>query len=401
MVPRAAPAQQPPVETEEEPSTQPRPQVLPKMPKPHAAEGCSSTNQTLLRFLGRIRRLKFNGVLIQAVGIPLRHVLGLYGLRLILGGFVGWRTGLLAFIMWPISGLGVTAGAHRLWTHQSYKTTRLMETLLMLMFSTADQGPIEGWALTHAMHHSASDTRWDPHNRTVGFWHAHFGWLFSGMKFRLSPSEYHRVTRGLGPPVHFHDRHYLWWDPLWSLFVPACVASLWGEAWTGLFVAGALRWMCVQHITFFVNSVAHGEHDDGDAYAFDGGATGIGPRVSWIVTLLALGEGWHDYHHLFPWDYAASELNAWDQWNPTKVFIDACHFAGLCSDRRRCSTRLQDLRRSQFLDKASPGSEDQFDGSGNDGGLKVRRFEVVGPPLLRYKRLVDDQMLKSKVMAGG
>ena len=38
----------------------------------------------------------------------------------------------------------------------------------MVMFSIADQGPIEGWALTHAMHHVASDTYWDPHNRSLG-----------------------------------------------------------------------------------------------------------------------------------------------------------------------------------------------------------------------------------------
>lgn len=385
MVPHAASAQK-----QVEPGPQPQPQSLPAMPKPHPAQGVASRGAKLLSFLGHLRKLKFNGVLIQAVGIPLRHVLGLYGLRLIVGGLVGWRTALFAFIMWPISGLGVTAGAHRLWTHQSYKASKSMETLLMLMFSTADQGPIEGWALTHAMHHSASDTRWDPHNRTMGFWHAHFGWLFSGQKFRLSPSEYHRVTRGLGPAVHFHDRHYLWWDPLWSLLFPAVVSSLWGEAWAGFFVAGALRWMCVQHITFFVNSVAHGEHDEGDVYSFDGSASGIGPRVSWIVTLLALGEGWHDYHHLFPWDYAASELNAWDQWNPTKVFIDACHSAGLCSDRRRCSRRLQDLRRTQFLDKAVPCPEDQLDGSCDDSSEKARKFEVAGPPLLRYKRLAPD-----------
>ena len=35
-------------------------------------------------------------------------------------------------------------------------------------------------------------------------------------------------------------------------------------------------------------------------------ADGTGPRVSIAVALLSLGEGWHDYHHLFPWDYAAA-----------------------------------------------------------------------------------------------
>merc|ERR1719189_2857377 len=144
----------------------------------------------------------------------------------------------------------------------------------------------------------------------------------------------------LGPTVHFHDRVCLFWDPAWSLVVPALVALCWGEAFNGFFVAGALRWAFVQHVTFFVNSVAHGERGGG-AHTFDAGASGIDPRVSLLTTVLALGEGWHDYHHLFPWDYAAAELGAWDQWNPTKVFIDACAELGLATRRRRCSVRLQ------------------------------------------------------------
>ncbi|CAE8594553.1 unnamed protein product, partial [Polarella glacialis] len=339
----------------------------------------------LARAWAHLRTMHSNGILAQAIGIPLRHLFAAYGLSLVFRGKVSWRTGTLAFIFWPISGLGVTAGAHRLWTHQSYKASAIMESLLMVMFSTADQGPIEGWALTHAMHHSASDTRWDPHNRKAGFYHAHFGWLFSSQKFRLSSSEYHRVTKGLGPAARFHDRNCVWWDPMWSIGFPALVAGLWGEFWPGLFVAGALRWFCVQHITFFVNSVAHGEQEAGHPRAFDASADGIGPRVSFLVTVLALGEGWHDYHHLFPWDYAAAELDAWDQWNPTKVFIDMCCWAGIGSHRRRCSTRLQELRRSQLIDKAGCDDPD-----GPEGPVKERSYKVLGLPLLRYRVLVED-----------
>merc|ERR1711974_543670 len=117
-------------------------------------------------------------------------------------------------------------------------------------------------------------------------------------------------------------------DPVWSLFMPTLVAYFWGETLNGFLVAGALRWMYVQHVTFFVNSVAHGERNPGgageDKFLFDGTASDIGPRVSLLTTVCALGEGWHDYHHLFPWDYAAAELGSWDQWNPTKMFIDLC-----------------------------------------------------------------------------
>ncbi len=50
-------------------------------------------------------------------------------------------------------------------------------------------------------------------------------------------------------------------------------------------------------------------------------------QASYFVSFLSFfvsffpfhSSGWHDYHHLFPWDYAAAELSAWDQWNPTKA----------------------------------------------------------------------------------
>ncbi|CAE7161387.1 D11DS [Symbiodinium pilosum] len=259
------------------------------------------------RMMSYVWQMWSNGILLQALGLPLRHLLAIYGLRLCCTGQVPWRTGLLAVALWPFSGLGVTAGAHRLWTHHSYVASSAMEALLMVMFSMADQGPIEGWALTHAMHHAASDTRFDPHDRNAGFWYAHVGWLFSAMKFRLATREYRRVVDRLSPIVKFHDSCSIWWDPLWSHGVPAALAALWGDPRGGFFVAGALRWMIVQHITFAVNSMAHGDQEEGNAYAFDQDSSGIGPKVSLLVSLLALGEGWHDYHHIFPWDYAAAD----------------------------------------------------------------------------------------------
>jgi len=188
--------------------------------------------------------------------------------------------------------------------------------------------------------------------------------------FTFTDQEYQKVMDGLGYFATLHDRVFLISDPFCSLVVPALVASLWGEATNGFFVAGALRWMFVQHVTFFVNSVAHGECHSADPRAFDFNAKGIGPRVSFLTTVLALGEGWHDYHHLFPWDYAAAELDAWDQWNPTKVFIDAFALRGLAYDRRRCSQTLQETYRLRLMGDAA------------QGGM---RFNILGRLFLRYK----------------
>jgi len=282
-----------------------------------------------------------------------KHALALWGLGLALCGQVAWQTLALAIVLWPISGLGVTAGAHRLWTHHSYEASLLMEVLLTIMYSIADQGPIEGWVVTHALHHKMSDTEGDPHNRQAGFWYSHFGWIFtSGDNLDFDQAECHHARNRLGTLVHLHDSVFLFWGPLWSLFMPTLVASYWGDAFNGFLVAGALRWMFVQHVSFLVNSVAHGERDgDGKecVHSFDSRANGIGPRVSILISICALGEGWHDYHHAFPWDYAAAELDALDQWNPTKCFIDVCAVLGLASNRRRLHPNRQLVTRQSKM----------------------------------------------------
>uniref|UniRef100_A0A182RNM3 FA_desaturase domain-containing protein n=1 Tax=Anopheles funestus TaxID=62324 RepID=A0A182RNM3_ANOFN len=38
------------------------------------------------------------------------------------------------------------------------------------------------------------------------------------------------------------------------------------------------------------------------------------PSVRWenlAVAIAAMGEGWHNYHHVFPWDYKTSELGSY------------------------------------------------------------------------------------------
>ena len=46
----------------------------------------------------------------------------------------------------------------------------------------------------------------------------------------------------------------------------------------------------------------------------------------------AVGEGWHNYHHTFPWDYKAGEFG-W-KINLTTIFIDLMALLGLASDRK-------------------------------------------------------------------
>jgi stearoyl-CoA desaturase (delta-9 desaturase) len=90
---------------------------------------------------------------------PLMHVLVLWG------------------VLWIASGLGITAGAHRLWAHRSYRAKAPLKAFLMLCNSMAFQGSIFEWSRDHRVHHKGSDTNADPHNATRGFFFAHMGWV--------------------------------------------------------------------------------------------------------------------------------------------------------------------------------------------------------------------------------
>jgi len=61
----------------------------------------------------------------------------------------------------------------------------------------------------------------------------------------------------------------------------------------------------------------------------------INPTENPYVAFFALGEGWHNWHHVYPWDYATSEYGFWQRWNPTKLQIDIFAWLGLVWDRKR------------------------------------------------------------------
>jgi len=255
---------------------------------------------------------------------------------------------LWAFILWPISGLGITGGVHRLWAHRSYKASLPLKIFLMLANSMANQGSIWHWSRDHRVHHKFSETNADPHNATRGIFFSHMGWLFvkkhpdvieAGKKLDFSDLKE-------DPVVNFQKIL----DPWFALFMcyvfPGLICTLWGDSfWHGYWVAGALRYICVLHFTWMVNSAAHffGDHPyDPNSW----------PAENPIVSFVAIGEGWHNWHHKYPFDYAASEFGISKQYNPTKLFLDICLFLGLASDPKRATViwgAAKKRREKEFL----------------------------------------------------
>ena len=93
------------------------------------------------------------------------------------------------------SGLGVTVGAHRLWSHRAYKAKLPLRLFLAMMQTVAaqvsispltnrrifliisQQNDLYEWCRDHRVHHKFSETDADPHNAKRGFFFSHMGWL--------------------------------------------------------------------------------------------------------------------------------------------------------------------------------------------------------------------------------
>mmetsp|Transcript_17345 Transcript_17345/g.56746 ORF Transcript_17345/g.56746 Transcript_17345/m.56746 type:complete len:335 (-) Transcript_17345:354-1358(-) len=239
-----------------------------------------------------------------------------------------------AFLLWPICGFGITGGAHRLWAHRSYKASFAYRAVVMLVNSIANQGTIFHWARDHRTHHFHSETVADPHDAIRGFWFAHMGWLYVKKDPRVAEAGRKVNVDDLKEDslVMFQHKYDPWWNFFWCFFMPGLVAQFaWGETfWNGFFVPGCLRYVWVLHCTWMVNSGAH----LWGARPYDPQSN---PAENRLVSILAIGEGWHNWHHKYPFDYAASEYGIFTQFNPTKLVIDLCAALGLVSDRKRAT----------------------------------------------------------------
>lgn len=269
------------------------------------------------------------------------------------------ETILFAQVLWPISGYGVTVGAHRLWAHRSYEAHFIFRLWLMITNSICYQGSIYSWAINHRLHHAYSETNADPHNSSRGFFYSHIGWLLLKKHPDRVEAEKRVDASDLwdDPLVRFQHRC----DPFYAFymvfFFPGQVAYYcWGEDyWNGVLVAGSLRYCTVLHFTFLVNSAAHlwgNRPYDSNSVAAE----------SPIVTALAGGEGWHNYHHKYPFDYASSEFGIMVQWNPSKLFIDIMANMGLAWGRKRATSAWAMTRERRDREAVSEDTNDRNTG---------------------------------------
>lgn len=264
----------------------------------------------------------------------LGHVVHFYGLYLVVTQGL-WPTFFVmsCFMLW--AGFGVTAGSHRLWCHRSYEAKTTFRIFLMLGHTMSGQYSIIRWSAGHRTHHKYSDTDADPHNVQRGFNFSHLGWMLrkehpivdiKGQKVDVSDISD-------DPVAAFQDKYYpaLFFFVNFLLPVLTPVLLFNESIVNAVIVCFVMRLVTQTHDTAFVNSAAHmfGEKPYNERMA--------SRENSW-VSFGAVGEGYHNFHHAFPYDYAAGETG--NLFNPTKLLIDLMYVLGQAYNLKQASTSL-------------------------------------------------------------
>jgi stearoyl-CoA desaturase (delta-9 desaturase) len=257
----------------------------------------------------------------------------------------------LFFAMWLVTGLGISAGYHRLFTHRAYKAVKPVRVVLAVMGSMAALGPLISWSAMHRRHHQCADATGDMHSpnlhgktlrgRIRGMVHAHLTWMIK----HEYPNIVHYTPDLLEDRTVLRvSRNYLWWIVL-GLVIPAALGGLVAGspvgALNGFLWGGVVRMFVVSQSISALNSISH--------------TIGSRPfrlrdnsRNNLVLGLLVWGEGWHHNHHAFP--ASASFGLSWHRIDISYWFILVLKGLGLASDVRVPARQQIASRNTDHLD---------------------------------------------------
>jgi stearoyl-CoA desaturase (delta-9 desaturase) len=225
---------------------------------------------------------------------------------------------LLALVLLQVRGFCMSAGYHRYFAHRSFKTTRLLQFLLAAGGCATLRGGPLWWASLHRHHHRYADTPEDVHSPDKGFWWSYGGWLLSG---RYTVTRYDLVQDLVGYPE-------LRWLNRWWLVPPALLGLVvlvlggWNAFALGFCLSSALLF----HTQAILDSLTH-------LWGTRRYATADTSRNSFLLSLLFLGEGWHNNHHHY--QSSTNQGFFWYEVDPTYGTLRMMSLVGLVWDVRK------------------------------------------------------------------
>ncbi|RDV24026.1 acyl-CoA desaturase [Alteromonas aestuariivivens] len=251
-----------------------------------------------------------------------------------------------AIVLFFFTGMSITAGYHRLWSHKTYDANIVVRVILAIGGAMALQNSILHWSSDHRIHHRhVDDNDKDPYSAKRGLWFAHIGWMLR--EYQANRYSDYSNCRDLqkDPVVVWQHKHYLAIVLAANFGITGFLGYLNGNVLGMILVAGVFRLVMVHHVTFFINSLAHfwGKQPYTDSNT---------ARDNGILALFTFGEGYHNYHHIFEYDYRNGIR--WWQYDPTKWLIRGLSFFGLTHNLRRCpEERIEKARAAMQLQRAS------------------------------------------------
>jgi stearoyl-CoA desaturase (delta-9 desaturase) len=231
-----------------------------------------------------------------------------------------------AVMMYFISGLSITAGYHRLFSHKAYQANSFLKFIYLLFGAGAFQNSALKWCTDHRRHHAHCDDEKDPYNIREGFWWAHMGWVM--VKEEEKYNGIYAKDLASDKLVWLQHKYYLPLCVLSGFIIPTIIGYFMGSALGGLAVVGVGRVVFVHHCTFFINSWAHmwGTQPYTDTNT---------AKDNFLLAVFSYGEGYHNFHHFFQNDYRNGVR--WYQYDPTKWLILLSEKAGWAHSLKRTS----------------------------------------------------------------
>ncbi len=223
----------------------------------------------------------------------------------------------------------ITAGFHRYFSHRTYQLPRVPQFLLAFLGQTSAQKGVLWWASNHRHHHKYSDRPEDIHSPLQGgFWWSHMGWILSPDHEKTDFSRVPDLAKY--PELVWLDRHQF----LPTLLYAVALSLAFGPV--GLFYGYFLSTVLLWHGTFSVNSVMH-------VFGRRAFATTDDSRNSFLISLITMGEGWHNNHHWAP--ASAAQGFRWWQWDGSWYVLWLAERVGLVRGLRRPPARWREAAR--------------------------------------------------------